>query len=77
MNKVIRVLLVPVFLILCLTSFVEPSIFTGKISYNYSFSDLSGNDITECVSFFLGKGQHYFIDNNNYKTYDESNTSVV
>lgn len=74
MKRIARVLLVA-FLIVGLTSFIEiePSIFTGKISYRYSFSDLSGNDITERVSPLFGKGQYYFIDNNNYKTYDESN----
>lgn len=47
--------------------------FTGKIQYSYSFSDLQGNDINENATAVHGREQHYFVDDNNYKSYDESN----
>lgn len=47
--------------------------FTGKIQYNYSFSDLQGNDITTMTTELHGREQHYFVNDRNYKSYDESN----
>jgi len=55
-----------------LTSFTTDKVsFVGKILYKYSFSDLKGNDITEKLVPYLGREQHYFIDNLNYKAYNE------
>ncbi len=48
--------------------------FTGKIQYRYSFTDLQGNDITEKAAQALGREQHYFVTDSNYKSYDEANT---
>lgn len=47
--------------------------FTGKIQYVYSFTDLKGKDITESTAASLGREQHYFVDDSNYKSYDEKN----
>ena len=50
-----------------------PPPFTGKIQYKYSFSDLEGKDITEKAALVLGREQHYFVSDSNYKSHDESN----
>lgn len=56
-----------------LMSFVsDEGTFVGKILYKYSFSDLKGNDITDRLAPYLGREQYYFIDNWNYKAYDEN-----
>lgn len=47
--------------------------FTGKIQYVYSFSDLQGKDITESAAVDMGLEQHFFVDDSNYKSYDEKN----
>lgn len=45
--------------------------FTGKIVYKYQFEDAKGNDITDAMAKVIGKEQHYFINEKNYKAYDE------
>ena len=46
--------------------------FAGKIVYQYTFNDPeSGQDITDQMADILGYKQHYFINSNNYKSYDE------
>ena len=65
------------FFAVILTSFTsdrEP--FVGKILYKYSFTDLKGNDITEKISTYFGREQNYYIDQKNYKAYDENNNWV-
>jgi hypothetical protein len=49
----------------------DKSVFTGKIEYSFSFSDLQGNDITNRMASILGREQHYFVIDGNYKSYDE------
>ncbi len=66
------------FLVLAIVIASTPAIpftprFTGKIQYIYSFSDLDGNDITEKAASALGREQHYFVSDSNYKSHDESN----
>ncbi|WP_339924490.1 DUF4412 domain-containing protein [uncultured Cyclobacterium sp.] len=62
-------------LTLVLTSFTsDKETFVGKILYKYSFTDLKGNDITDQLVPYFGREQHYFIDNWNYKAYDEKNS---
>jgi hypothetical protein len=46
--------------------------FTGKIKYTFTFSDLLGNDITDRMATMLGREQHYYVNDSNYKSYDES-----
>jgi gamma-glutamylcyclotransferase (GGCT)/AIG2-like uncharacterized protein YtfP len=70
MKKLIAISLLSVIL----TSFkADNDTFVGKILYKNSYTDLDGNDITEKVAPYFGRQQHYFIDNRNYKAYDESN----
>lgn len=45
--------------------------FTGKIVYQNKFTDLAGNDMTDRMAAFLGREQHYYINEKNYKSYDE------
>ena len=47
--------------------------FIGKITYKYSFTDLKGNDISDQMFTYFGKEQQYYIDDKNYKSYDEEN----
>lgn len=64
-------------LYISITSFKSDSnLFVGKILYKYSFTDLKGNDISENLAPFIGREQHYFIDNYNYKAYDEKDNLV-
>lgn len=71
MKKLLAILI----LTLVLTSFSsDRDTFVGKITFNYSFTDLKGNDITDKMALYLGREQHYFIDDFNYKSYDENNT---
>lgn len=57
-----------------LTAFVtEDQSFIGKITFKYSFTDLKGNDISDQMFAYFGKEQQYFIDEKNYKSYDEKN----
>ncbi|MES2764761.1 MAG: DUF4412 domain-containing protein [Bacteroidota bacterium] len=63
------------FLILALSSFTEEKdFFVGKILYKFSFVDLEGNNITDKLAPYFGHEQHYFINNTNYKAYDENNS---
>lgn len=62
---------------LVLLSFAQPvKYFSGKIIYLYKFKDVKGNDITEAMSAILGKEQHYYINDKNYKAYDEKENLV-
>lgn len=47
--------------------------FSGKILYENSFTDLKKNDISDQLVIFFGKQNHYFINDSNYKAYDENN----
>lgn len=61
-------------LALTLTSAIPVSPpFTGKIQYVYTFTNLQGKDITESSASSMGREQHYFVDDSNYKSYDEKN----
>ena len=67
-------LLIITILTVVLTSFTSDNeTFVGKILYKYSFTDLKGNDITDKLTPYFGREQHYFIDSWNYKAYDEKN----
>lgn len=69
-----RKLLAITILTFVLTSFIsDKDTFVGKILYKYSFTDLKGNDITDKIAPYFGREQHYFVDNSNYKAYDEKN----
>lgn len=60
-----------------LTSFMmSVDFFTGKITYQYSFTDLNGKDITDKMAPYYGREQHYYIDDENYKAHDENNNWV-
>ena len=60
--------------ILALVSFTERmESFSGKIVYVNTFSDLKGNDITDRMVSYFGKQNNYFINDSNYKAYDENN----
>lgn len=51
--------------------------FSGKIVYQYDFRDTkSGNNITDQLSGIIGSEQHYFINSNNYKAFDEDGNLV-
>lgn len=70
MKKILSILI----LITVLTSFTsDKDTFVGKIVYKNSFTDLNGNDITDQLAPYLGREQHYFIDNRNYKSHNEQN----
>jgi hypothetical protein len=57
-----------------LVSASQPSkYFTGKIVYKYQFKDANGTDITDAMVNVIGKEQHYFVNDKNYKAYDEAN----
>lgn len=63
-------------IILFLAAFSTQAIsqnFSGKIVYQNSFTDLKQNDITEKMSGYFGKVNNYFINNSNYKAYNEDN----
>ena len=47
--------------------------FSGKIQYTNTFTDLKNNDITDRMSSFFGKEKHYFINDSNYKAYNQNN----
>lgn len=61
---------------MCISAIPGSSTFTGKIQYKYSFTDLQGNDITDKLGIKLGLEQHYFVNDSNYKSYDESNNII-
>ena len=44
-----------------------------KIIYVNTFTDLKGNDISDQLAHYFGKENHYFINNSNYKAYNENN----
>ncbi|AHM59266.1 hypothetical protein D770_04995 [Flammeovirgaceae bacterium 311] len=72
-----RKLIASLMLAVVLTAFtVDEDIFVGKILYKYSFSDMNGNEITEKLSPYFGREQHYFIDSENYKALDENGDLV-
>ena len=51
--------------------------FTGKIIYEYQFQEpQTGKDITSQMSQSFGKKQHYFVNDHNYKAYDENGDLV-
>jgi len=61
------------FIINCLPAFGQTSTFTGLIIYDYQFQNpVTGEDISEQLAQFLGKEQHYLINDHSYKSYDES-----
>ena len=63
---------VAVFCVFMFTSSKKPvSYFSGKIVYTYQFADGNGNDITNKLSKVFGKEQHYFVNDQSYKSYDE------
>lgn len=59
-------------LLLVLAAFraVAPE-FEGRIIYQYSFTDLQGNDITARLTPYLGQQQHYYVKGAAYKAYNE------
>ena len=47
--------------------------FSGKIIYVNTFTDLRKNDITDRMVSYFGKQTSYFINDSNYKAYNENN----
>ena len=47
--------------------------FSGKIVLANTFTDLKGKDITESKISFFGRENNYFINDSNYKAYNEKN----
>ncbi|MFT3703872.1 MAG: hypothetical protein QM802_16020 [Agriterribacter sp.] len=45
--------------------------FSGKIVYSNTFKDLQGKDAGARMEAFFGKEAHYFINDSNYKAYDQ------
>ena len=63
--------------IFALLSFQPPAgFFSGEIVLQYQFKDAQGRDITDKMAAVLGRGQHYFVNEKNYKAYDETNRLV-
>jgi hypothetical protein len=60
-------------LLITLLSFqnVKKPYFAGEIIYEYGFTDANGNDISKNFAALIGKGQHYYINEKNYKALDE------
>jgi hypothetical protein len=54
----------------------QANYFTGKIIYKYQFKDAQGKDITDAMAKVLGREQHYFISEKNYKVCDEENNTL-
>lgn len=55
--------------VIVLTSFSHaPRYFTGRIDFVYTFHDAQGNDVTEKMAPFAGRGQQYFVNEGNYKS---------
>ena len=54
----------------------QANYFTGKIIYKNQFKDAQGKDITDAMAKVLGKEQHYFISENDYKVFDEENNII-
>ena len=51
----------------------KPTTSSWKLVYVNSFTDLKGNDMTAQMARYFGKQNDYFIDDNNYKAYNENN----
>ncbi len=67
-------LLILTMLALTLLSFSEEKeTFSGKLVYVNTFTDLKNSDITERMVSFFGRENNYFINDSNYKAYDEKN----
>lgn len=66
------IFLLPVLILLFSFKSAE-EFFTGKIVYQYSFSDYKGTNMDAKLSPVFGKGQIYYIDGKNYKTYTPEN----
>jgi len=66
-----KLILLFTFLVTLTALKTKEELFTGKILYKYSFTDLQGNDINNKLIPYLGSEQHYFIDNKNYKTLNQ------
>ncbi|RTQ52369.1 hypothetical protein EJV47_04965 [Hymenobacter gummosus] len=45
--------------------------FEGRIIYQYSFTDLQGNDISARMTPFFGQQQRYYVKGGMYKAYNE------
>jgi Domain of unknown function (DUF4412) len=73
MKNLINILILLAMLTSCASN---KNLFVGKIVYEYSFTDLKGNDISGKIAPLLGREQHYFIDNRNYKAYGEKGNWV-
>jgi len=59
---------------LTLLSFRDQRVsFSGKLVYVNTFADLKNNDITESMVSFFGSENNYFINDSNYKAYNENN----
>jgi len=69
-----------VILFLCTIAFTSfnqtPKYFSGKIVYRYQLKNVNDSDITDALAKFIGKEQHYFINDINYKAYDEVGSSL-
>ena len=62
-----------IFIVIWTPAFGQDNYYSGKIIYEYKFLDLeTGENITEKMSPKMGKEQHYFINAENYKAYDEN-----
>jgi hypothetical protein len=50
--------------------------FEGRIIYQYSFTDLQGNDLTAKLTPYFGQQQRYFVKGAAYKAYNEKDEWV-
>ncbi len=76
MSIVKRIISASILIILLSSLKADEDFFVGKIVYEYSFTDLEGEDITEKLAPYYGREQHYYVDLKNYKAYDENNNWV-
>lgn len=59
-------------LIVIATAFkAKEDLFVGKIVYQYTFTDLQGNDVSFKMAPYLGLEQNYFIGTTSYKSYTQ------
>jgi hypothetical protein len=72
MNKTLRLSGLLALLLVGLAAFraATPD-FEGRIIYQYSFTDLQGNDISAKLAPYFGQQQRYFVKGGAYKAYNE------
>ncbi len=68
-----RILLLTVVTLSLFSFSHKPATSSWKLVYINTFTDLNGNDITAKMAPYFGKPNDYFINDNNYKAYNENN----